>query len=172
MGGNDALRGGVSGSAFARRYGATPLHLLGHLAAFAICAYALTQIIDGGAVVNFVVWFGGAALLHDVVFLPLYSILDRVAHGWTRRLHAAAPAPIRDPAVPVVNYVRAPALISGVLLLVYFPLIFGPGQTEYVRATGHHLHGYARNWVLITASLFAASALLYAIRVRLRSRRG
>ena len=162
----------MSPSVLARRYGASPLHLLGHLAAFAVCAYALVQIIDGGTVVNFVVWFGGAALLHDLVFLPLYSVLDRVAHGWARRAHAAAPRAVRHPDVPVVNYVRAPALISGLLLLVYFPLILGTARSEYFRATGHHLHGYARNWILVTAGLFAGSALLYAFRVRLRSRGG
>jgi hypothetical protein len=160
----------VSESVLTRRYGAGPLHLLGHLAAFAICAYALAQIIDGGTPVNFIVWFGGAAILHDLVFLPLYSVLDRIAHGWSRRAHRAAPARLRHPNVPVVNHIRAPALISGLLLLVYFPLILGLARGEYRRATGHDLHGYARNWLLITAVLFAGSALMYAIRVRLRSR--
>ena len=159
-------------SFFTRRYGASPRHLLGHLAAFALCAYALAQIVDGGAVVNFVVWFGGAALLHDLVFLPLYSLLDRAGHAWARRRHGPTPRPLRHPDVPIVNHIRAPALISGLLLLVYFPLILGPAETGYVRATGHHLHGYMRNWILITAVLFAGSALVYVIRVRLRSRRG
>lgn len=160
----------MSGSVFTRRYGASPLHLLGHLAAFAVCAYALAQIIDGGTVVNFLVWFGGAALLHDLVFLPLYSVLDRVAHGWSRQVHRAAPRGLRHPEVPVINHIRAPALISGLLLLVYFPLILGTAPDEYLKATGHPLHGYARNWILITAVLFAGSALVYAVRVRLRSR--
>ncbi len=157
---------------FRQRYGATPLHLLAHLAAFAICAYALAQIVDGGAVVNFVVWFGGAAVLHDIVFLPLYSVLDRVANRSARRVHLAAPPALRHADVPVINYLRAPALISGLLLIVYFPLILGFAGDEYFKATGHHLHGYVRNWLLITAALFAASALLYAIRVRMRSRPG
>lgn len=159
-------------AAIRRRYGASPLHLLAHLAAFAIAGYALAQIISGGAWVNFVVWFGGAAVLHDIVFLPLYSVLDRVAHGWVRRLHVAAPAALRNPDVPVVNHVRAPALISGLLLLVYFPLILGPAGPGYFKATGHLLQGYVRNWLLITAVLFAGSALLYAFRLRLhRARR-
>jgi hypothetical protein len=162
----------VTGSIFTRRYGGSPLHLLGHLAAFALCAYALAQIVAGGTVVNFVVWFGGAALLHDLVFLPLYSVLDRVAHRSSRRAHRTAPRGLRHPEVPIVNHVRAPALISGMLLLVYLPLILGLSKGEYLRATGHHLHGYARNWILVTAALFAGSALLYAIRVRVRSRRG
>ena len=157
---------------FRRRYGASPLHLLAHLAAFAICAYALAQIVRGGAVVNFVIWFGGAAVLHDIVFLPLYSVLDRVAHRSARRVHLAAPHALRHADVPVINHIRAPALISGLLLIVYFPLILGQAGSEYFKATGHHLHGYVRNWLLITAALFAASALVYAIRVRVRSRRG
>jgi ABC-type polysaccharide/polyol phosphate export permease len=147
-----------------RRYGAGGLHLLGHLAAFAIAAYALAQIIDAGRAVNFVVWFGGAALLHDVVFLPLYSLLDRLAihHAHATRSRAA---------VPVINHVRVPALISGLLLLVYFPLILGTATATYLGATGHRPEGYARNWALITVALFAASAIVYTLRKRRRRRR-
>ena len=36
---------------------------------------------------------------------------------------------------------------------------------------GHHLDGYARNWLLITAALFAASALVYAVGGCARARR-
>jgi hypothetical protein len=147
-----------------RRYGASGLHLLAHIAAFAIAAYALAQIINGGRAVNFIFWFAGAALLHDLVFLPLYSLLDTLArlgaHG--PRLHAT---------VPVINHVRVPALISGLLLLVYLPLIFAPGDSTYYGATGHHIEGYARNWLLITAALFAGSAVVYAVRLRASSRR-
>jgi hypothetical protein len=149
---------------FRRRYGASPLHLLGHLAAFALAAFALTQVLKGSGPVNFVVWFAGAALLHDIVFLPLYSVLDRIAHGFIRRVDRR---PHDSPGhVPVVNHVRAPALISGLLLLVYFPLILGSAGSTYFAATGHHLDGYLRNWLLITAALFAGSAVAYAIRMR------
>jgi hypothetical protein len=157
---------------FTRRYGASPLHLLAHLAAVVLCAYALAQIISGGAAVNFAVWFGAAAVLHDLVFLPLYSLLDRLGHGWARRVHMTAPRALRHPDVPIVNHLRAPALISGLLLLTYFPLILGSSGSTYLDATGHHLHGYMRNWLLITAALFVGSATVYAIRVVLRSRRG
>jgi hypothetical protein len=154
---------------FRRRYGSTPLHLLAHLAAFALAAYALAQVINGGAWVNFVAWFVGAALLHDIVFLPLYSALDRIAHGGARRLHMSAPAFVRDADVPPVNHIRAPALISALLLLVYFPLILGAAEPAYLRATGHHLSGYLRDWLLITAALFLGSAVVYAVRIRRRS---
>jgi hypothetical protein len=151
------------------RYGASPLHLIGHLVVFAIAAYALAQIFAGGVIPNFVIWFVGAALLHDLLFLPLYSLLDRVALGNLRR---------RWPpdAVPVVNYLRVPALLAGLLLLVYFPLVLGKA-TAYRRAVGHPIADYGRNWLLITAGLFAASALAYGLRVmgrsiRARPRRG
>jgi hypothetical protein len=146
---------------FRRRYGSTPLHLLAHLAAFALAAFALAQILRGTGPVNFVAWFIGAALLHDIVFLPLYSLLDRVAGRFHTSVARRAP-------VPVINHVRAPALISALLLLVYFPLILGAAEPAYLRAAGHHLSGYLRNWLLITAALFLGSALVYALRVRRR----
>jgi hypothetical protein len=141
---------------------ATLLQLLVHAAAFAVAAYALAQIIRGGSVVNFIAWFAGAALLHDLLLLPLYSMLDRLARVRHR--------PRRTVGVALINHVRAPALISGLLLLVYFPPIFGLSDRNYYAASGHHLQGYARNWLLISAALFAVSALAYAIRV-LRSKR-
>jgi len=132
-----------------RAYGANPLHLAAHLAVFGISAFAIAQILDGGVVTNFLIWFAGAALLHDLVFLPLYSVFDRVA------VHLR---------VPHINYLRVPALVSGLLLLVYFPLILVRADGNYVRSTGHHIEDYGRNWLLVTAALFAGSALLYLAR--------
>jgi hypothetical protein len=132
-------------------YRASPIHLLVHLAAFAIAAYALAQILSGRFVQNFLIWFLGAALLHDLVFVPLYSLAD-----WLAR---------RELRPPALNYVRVPALLSGLLLLVYFPLILVKADRSYVNATGHHVRDYGRNWLLITAALFLASGLLYAARV-------
>src|SRR6516164_4143086 len=63
------------------RYGAGPLHLLAHLAGLAIAAYALAQLLGENNWVNFLAWFIGAALLHDLVLLPIYTALDRLAHG-------------------------------------------------------------------------------------------
>lgn len=149
-------------SVFRRRYGAGPLHLLAHLAAFVIAVYALAQIVSGGRAVNFVAWFVGAAVLHDLLFFPLYSGLDRLARrGASGRQHE----------VPVINYIRVPGLISGLLLLVYSPVILGLAERNYLRATGHHLQGYARNWLLITAAMFTGSAVLYALRLRRHARR-
>jgi hypothetical protein len=132
------------------------LQLLVHASAFAVAFYALAQIFRAGNVVEFILLFAGAALLHDLILLPAYSLLDRLA---------SAPRHRRARRVPVVNHIRAPALISGVLLLVYFPAILGLTDADYLAATGHHPAGYARNWVEITAVLFAGSALIYWFRV-------
>ena len=56
---------------FRRLYGSNPLHLIGHLVVFFIAGFAIVQILAGGAWVNWIAWFVGAALLHDLVLLPL-----------------------------------------------------------------------------------------------------
>jgi hypothetical protein len=149
-------RAGIDG--FKRRYGASPLHLMAHIAGFAIAAYALIQLLGERRWVNFLAWFIGAALLHDLVLLPIYTALDHL-------VHARARTTSRHRRVPIVNHLRAPALTSGLLLLIYFPLILGPARPQYVSATGHHPAGYLRNWLLITAALFAGSGMIYAVRV-------
>jgi hypothetical protein len=148
----------AAASRFKRRYGASPLHLLAHVVGFAVAAYAVIQLLGERRWVNFLAWFIGAALLHDLVLLPIYTAVDRLVHA---RVRTAS----RHRRVPIVNHVRAPALISGLLLLIYFPLILGPARPQYVSATGHHPAGYLRNWLLITAALFVGSALIYAVRV-------
>jgi hypothetical protein len=147
---------------FRTAYGSTPLHLLGHIVAFAAFVWALSQILGGGYVVNYVAWFVGAAVLHDIVVLPIYSLIDRLTrHGgrraWGARFGSA------------INYVRAPAIISAILLLVYSPEILRYSAKNYRDDTGYPLPSILTNWLLITAGLFLASGLIYAIR-RVRPR--
>ena len=125
-----------------------------HLALFAIAGYVLAQVLDAGGAKDFVIWFVGAAILHDALFLPAYSGLDLVA----RR------------APQVVNYLRFPAVMSGVLFLVWFPLILVRSGPAFTRVSGLPVEDYARNWALITVALFAGSALLFGGR-RLAGRR-
>jgi MFS family permease len=159
-------------SKFRARYGEHPLHLVAHLLGFAIAGYAIVQLLAQKHWVNWAVWFLAAALLHDIVLLPLYSLLDRIGHRVTTPVHVHVGGNPDDPTrVPRVNHIRAPALISGVLLLIYFPLILGPADAGYFSATGHHPSGYLRNWLLITVALFAGSALIYAVRVGARRSR-
>jgi hypothetical protein len=145
-----------------RRPASIAAQLLVHAAAFAVAGYALSQILRGGSAVNFIAWFVGAVLLHDLVMLPLYSMLDRTI-GRRRRSRP-------EWRLRLTNHVRVPAAISGILLLVYFPPILGLTDRNYLAASGHHPEGYARNWLLITGALFAGSALVYAVRMIRASR--
>ena len=45
----------------------------------------------------------------------------------------------------MINHVRAPLLISALLLLIYSPLIFGLSDSYYFGLSGHHLDGYLGN---------------------------
>ncbi|MEU8779444.1 hypothetical protein [Streptomyces sp. NPDC048606] len=158
-------RGSVA--ALRRRYGAPPLHLLLVLASFALTLYAGIRLLRGDAV-GVAMWFVGAAVLHDLVLLPLYSVTDRAA----RRLWRAGAATDRPPSRTGFNHVRVPAFVSGVLFLVWWPLILEQGG-HYTASTGLPADGFLSRWLLITAGLFAASAVVLLVRTRLprRSRR-
>ena len=134
-----------------RTYGAGPLHLLSHAAALALAAYAFTRIFAGGQPWNVVLWFAGAVLLHDAIAFPLYTALNRLALG--RRTRS-------------INHVRVPALLSGFAFVVFFPLILGLGGGRYERATALSQDVYLGRWLLLCGAMFAASALLYAVRAR------
>ena len=151
---------------FRRRYGAGALHLIAHLLGFAVVAFALDRIFSGGDVKQLVIWYLGFAIAHDLVFVPAYTGLDRLLRATLSRL------PLRTRAgLPVINHVRAPAVISALLLIIYFPLITGQNDGWYFQYSGHHVTHYLRNWLLITAVLFLGSGLIYAARVaRARSR--
>ncbi len=133
----------------------SPFQLLLLAASFALAGYAGVRLLadDWFAVA---VWFVGAALLHDLVLLPLYAVADRSV---VRGLGAAGR---REWAM----YVRVPAALSGLLLLVWFPLISGMVERRYRLGTGLSPEGFLARWLLITAVLFGASALLLALRLR------
>jgi hypothetical protein len=137
-----------------RAYGASPLHLLAHLVALPLAAWALLQIADARSAGRIVVWLVAAAVLHDLVLLPFYGVLDRLAMRVTG---------------PGINYVRVPAMLSGLLLLVYFPAIAGKGEGAYRRVSALEWHGYAERWLLVTAALFALSGAFYLVRRGSRS---
>ena len=132
------------------RYGASPLHLLAHLAVLPVVAWALLQVIDRPDAIRIVLWLALSAVVHDVVLLPFYSALDRAEQQVAPR--------------PAVNYVRVPALISGLLLLVFFPAISGKGEPSLERVSGLTYDGYLARWLLITAALFAVSGAAYLLR--------
>ncbi|MFJ5797930.1 hypothetical protein [Streptomyces decoyicus] len=140
------------------RYGASPLHFLLVLCSFCLAGYAGVRLLKGDTL-GILVWFVGAALLHDLVFLPLYTATDRVAQRLFRRRRRRRTA---NPSGPVVaggiNYVRVPAFVALLLLLVWYPLILRrvPGFSLY---TGLPSGQFLDHWLLLTAALFAASAV-------------
>lgn len=148
-----------------RRYGASPWHLIGHLVAIGVAAYALAQILDPrfSHPVNLVAWLIGGALLHDLVLLPLYTVLDIAGRA------AVADHELRR--VRIANHLRFPVVIAGTLFLVYFPLILGKSEANYVRDTGHEPPDYLGRWLAITGALFAVSAVIYAVRLIAARRR-
>ena len=69
-----------------------------------------------------------------------------------------------SPETSAVNYVRVPALVSGLLLLVFFPAISGKGEGAFHGVSGLDYDGYLARWLLITAALFALSGAAYLLR--------
>jgi hypothetical protein len=141
---------------------------LAHLAGLAIIALPLDRIFTGaGGMTGLLVWYLALVIAHDLVFVPAYTGLDRLFRATTARL----PLPTRT-GPPLINHVRAPVVISALLLILYLPLISRRSDGPYFAMSGHHLtHYYLRNWLLITAVLFLGSGLIYAARIlRARSR--
>ncbi|MGW4024837.1 hypothetical protein [Streptomyces sp. NPDC005009] len=127
------------------------------LCSFVLCAYAGVRLLDGDRVMV-TLWFVGVAVIHDLVLVPLYAAADRVLvkgagrrRGW-------------------VNYVRVPVALSGLLLLVWFPLITGRVSERYAGVAGLSADGYVVRWLIVTAVLFGGSAVVFVVRVR-RGRR-
>jgi hypothetical protein len=140
-----------------RRYGASPLHLLGHVLALAVAVYAVSKVLHPrySRGLNYLAWLLGGAVLHDFVLAPAIALVDRLMRALPRSM---------------VNHVRFPAAISGAMFLVYWPLILVRADGNYVRATGRHVDGFAARWLLITAGLFLASGIVYAARAAGRGR--
>ena len=164
----------VSASSRAIRawYGASPLHLLAFLAAFALVGYALRAVVAAHQWRGFAVWFVAAIVGHDVLLFPLYSLADlsvrRLRPGKAGRARAAGAGTPADgrPRVPVTNYIRVPAGFALLILLVWFPLILGLSATTYQRASGLGTDSYLWRWLLVTGVMFAISAASYAIALR------
>ncbi|MET7834922.1 hypothetical protein [Micromonospora sediminicola] len=140
---------------FRRAYGAAPWHLLLLVGCFAVTGWIALRLAGEPTAGRMLLWFLGAVVAHDLVLFPAYAAVDRL-------LGRAGPAPR--------NHVRVPALGSALLFLVYLPGILGLGDGTYTAATGLAPRPLLGRWLAVTAVLFAASALLYALR-RTRHRR-
>jgi hypothetical protein len=135
-----------------RRYGASPLHLIAHLALLPLSVWALVKLFSvssSKAVVGVATWLLAATVLHDLVLLPLYSSADRAARLALREN---------------VNYVRIPAGLSLLMLLVFWGTIAGKAEGAYRAVSGRSYEGYALRWLLVTAALFGVSGMVYLLR--------
>ena len=145
-----------------RWYGASPLHLLALLACFGLAGYAAARLVSSHPLAV-VVWFAGAVIGHDLLLMPLYSLADRSALAALRHREPHLPA------APWINYVRVPAALSGLLLLVWFPLILRL-RSPYHASTTLSADPYLWHWLAVTGTLFLLSAIAFALRLRRRSR--
>jgi hypothetical protein len=143
---------------FPRWYGASPLHLLTMLGCFALAGYAAAELLPGNTI-GILVWLAGAVIGHDLLLMPLYTLADRSAMAVLRH------RPPRLPAVPWINYLRVPAALSGMLLLIWFPLIFRL-PTRFPATTTLSLDPYLWHWLAVTGALFLLSAVTLAVRLR------
>ncbi len=131
----------------------SPFQILLLVCSFALAGYAGVRLLAGDRL-GVALWFVGAALLHDLVLLPLYTLADRAVVAGLGAAGRRAGA----------LYARIPAAFSLLLLLVWFPLVSGRVDARYRSATGLSADGFLARWLLITAVLFGGSALLLALR--------
>jgi hypothetical protein len=137
------------------RYGGGPAHLLATIASLAIAGAAVLGWMQRTRdLENVLIWFGAAIVLHDVVLLPIYSLIDR---------QTLARLPVK-----LATHLRVPALTSALVLVVVFPTVLGFGARHEYGASGVVEHGYLARWLLLTGFLFALSGLAYAANGRRR----
>ena len=153
-----------------RWYGEGPWQALLLALSFALAGYAGVRLLDAAADRwTLVLWFGGAALLHDLALVPLYGLVDRAVQAAVGAgAHARGDARRR---ARYLNHLRVPAVLSALLLLVYFPLVSGRRQEYYASTTGLSGTGFLGRWLLVTAVLFALSALWLLVDVVTDGRR-
>jgi hypothetical protein len=143
---------------FKRWYGANPLHLLTMIGCVPLAWYAGARLLHTKPV-DVAVWFAGAVIGHDLILLPLYALADKSVITVFRH------RPPKLPTVPWINYLRVPVVLSGILLLMWFPLIFKI-PSHFPRYTDLSLDPYLGHWLTVTGALFLLSAVAFAFRLR------
>lgn len=147
-------------------YGAHPLHLLSLIGCFALAGWAVLQASHGPLPLRMAAWFAGAVIGHDLLLFPLYALADRGLATSVPRRRGRFLTP-----VGTVNYIRVPALLSGLLLLLFFPLILRKSEGPYGAASGLDQSPYLGRWLLLTGVAFTVSAVLYALNAYVLGRR-
>jgi hypothetical protein len=145
------------------------LHLLTMVSGFALLGYLLitfkpaTLWNPGTWWQSIGVWLAAAVIAHDLLLFPLYALADRALFARIGR--RAAPDRASLPRVSARNHIRVPALGAGLTLLIFLPGIIEQGAPTYHAATGQTQQPFLGRWLLLTAAMFAVSALGYATRL-------
>ena len=134
------------------------------LAGFAVAGYAAIRLLAGNPI-GIGAWFVGSAVVHDLVLFPLYAGLDAVLVVLLRRYPALATVG----GVRWLNYLRVPVLVSGLLLLVWAPLILRL-PTEFHAASGLSDQPFLAHWLAVTVVLFGMSAATMTARIATKAR--
>ena len=125
------------------------MKLLAYLTLLPLSVWALLEMLDTRSAQRIAIWLVACVALHDAVLFPLYSGADRG---------------LRLIAGRAINYVRVPAALSLLMLVVFWGTIGGGGERAYRAVSGQSFDGYATRWLLVSAALFGGSALLYLLR--------
>jgi len=151
---------------FRHAYGAEPLHLLVAVTTLGFAGFAFLYTAARPDRLAFLLWFGGAIVGHDLVLFWMYATVRR---GLERLGANIGP---RGLGLRAVNHFTVPAFVSALLFLVWFPLILGLGGPVYESRVGLPLEPglYLARWLLVTAALFSASAMVYLARLYRHSR--
>jgi hypothetical protein len=143
-----------------RIYGAGPGHLVVSLLGLAVAGYGLVRIAQHPGAGRVFAYLVAAVVAHDVLLLPLYTLAYRAA--WRAGRVGADPRRLA-----VFRHLLVPSVLAGTLLLVWFPLVLALPTFHGILTTSVGV--FAPRWVLVTAGLFGASALVYGLRA-LRTR--
>ena len=155
-------------TSFRAAYGGHPAHLLLLLAAAAVAGYGVYHWIDAPMPIRLLIWFAAAVVIHDAIAFPIYAGLDRLLV----RVVGGQPVDhqLRHWRRAAVLHVRVPALLSLLLLIMWYPLILERSDPVYFAAAGQHQDRYLGNWLLAVAILFGASLVAYLLRLLIAGR--
>lgn len=142
-----------------RIYGAPWYHLVLHLALVGVLIWTITKVADIRAAGNVLAWFVAALILHDLILVPVYSALDSLAQRLDGRRARG-----RSSTVPLINYLRVPAVLSAMLFLGFPGLILGKSNGTLLFVSGETPSGYALRWALVCLAMFVISGVIWALR--------
>jgi hypothetical protein len=142
-----------------RLYGGPVWSLPVLIGCLVVTGYIADKVISGPKAFRILVWFAAAAVLHDFLLFPTYSLIDRATVAVGRKFGSVRRFD--------VNFLRVPAALSLLMLLIYLPTILGRGAGAFHAASGLGQIDIFLRWVLLSLGFFALSGALYLVRLLL-----